>query len=272
MKIEEEHGAGGGIAWRLRWWEAGRPRSRVFADKADADAFRKEVRRRRRVVGLHTLKLLIAALVFAAGVVLLLDVRDREPVAAAFIRVGGATRVETSIEGARFWFAPGPRFVVETRQDADADVMWRSAWCAVAHDAPLLFTPTKASRKPLVDNTLDSWPSHPRRLEVTDPTDCPATDEVHAPPRLSTLHVASASVVSQGVVQGEQGVRHSNVLAPLVVFAAAKTPSDAPDVAVGLTLAAHLARERDVSLVVVPRYLQADRELEEALPRRRHGS
>jgi hypothetical protein len=66
------------------------------------------------------------------------------------------------------------------------------------------------------------------------------------------------------------GVRARERLAPVVVFAVAKAPRDPPDVAVGLALAAHMAKiDREVSLVVVPRYLEADPELEDQLRRRR---
>jgi hypothetical protein len=257
MRIErKEHN--GKPVWLVRWWEAWRPRSCEFDDEEDAKEFRKELRKRRRVVRLHIVKLVIAIFGVAVGVVLLWDMRHREPVAGAFTRVGGATRVETAIEASRFWFAPGPQYVVKASQDPN--VMWRSAWCAVDKDAPLFFAPTQANRKQRVDNTLQSWPSHPTPLEVPDAedADCQATDHVRAPARLSILDVASASILRGRVPP-------SDTLAPLVVFAAAKTPSDAPDVAVGLALAAHLAQDRDVSLVVVPRYLQADKELEEAL-------
>ena len=54
---------------------------------------------------------------------------------------------------------------------------------------------------------------------------------------------------------------------PVVVFAAAIQPGHPPDVAVGLALAAHMARanREKVSLVVVPHYLESDLELEKEL-------
>jgi hypothetical protein len=54
-------------------------------------------------------------------------------------------------------------------------------------------------------------------------------------------------------------------LAPEIVFAAAKSRTDLPDLAVGLALAGHLARSEKVSLVVMPRYLEADPKLEHLL-------
>jgi hypothetical protein len=53
----------------------------------------------------------------------------------------------------------------------------------------------------------------------------------------------------------------------VVVFAAAIEPGDPPDVAVGLALAANMARanREKVSLVVVPHYLESDLELESKL-------
>ena len=62
-------------------------------------------------------------------------------------------------------------------------------------------------------------------------------------------------------------VRVRQTLAPVVVFAAAIKPGHLPDVAVGLALAAHMARanREKVSLVVVPHYLESDLELENKL-------
>lgn len=55
-------------------------------------------------------------------------------------------------------------------------------------------------------------------------------------------------------------------LAPVVVFAAEWAPEYPPDIAVGLALAAHMAQTySEVSLVVVPRYVEADRELDTLL-------
>jgi hypothetical protein len=52
----------------------------------------------------------------------------------------------------------------------------------------------------------------------------------------------------------------------MVVFAAPLAPGDPPDVAIGLALAAHMATPwQGVSLVVVPRYLEADAPLEQLL-------
>ena len=56
----------------------------------------------------------VALCVCAVGVYLLWGVWDGSPVAAAFTRVGGATRVETSLEASRFWLTP-PQCVVETQ-------------------------------------------------------------------------------------------------------------------------------------------------------------
>ena len=58
-----------------------------------------------------------------------------------------------------------------------------------------------------------------------------------------------------------------DTLAPVVVFAAAIEPGDPPDVAVGMALAAHMARanREKVSLVVVPHYLESDLKLEDKL-------
>lgn len=62
-------------------------------------------------------------------------------------------------------------------------------------------------------------------------------------------------------------VRTGQTLASVVVFAAAIEPGHLPDVAIGLALAAHMARANGekVSLVVVPHYLESDHGLENKL-------
>ena len=77
---------------------------------------------------------------------------------------------------------------------------------------------------------------------------------------LSTLEVPDP-IIRLPQVHGQQ------TLAPVVVFAAAIQPGHPPDVAIGLALAAHLARanQEKVSLVVVPHYLESDPELEHKL-------
>ena len=226
------------------------------------------------------------------GVLLLWGVWDGKQVAAAFTRVGGETRVETALEASRFWLTP-PQIVVETQVSgtkADASqLMLGAAQCAVAHDAPLLFTSANPKRQHLVDATISDW----RRIETTngpgrpevitaqkqrdiwrapalpeiitiqdhaDVTRCLANGDLADIDRVSTLEASNA-------ILRLPRVRVEKTLAPVVVFAAAIEPGDPPDVAVGLALAAHMARANgeDVSLVVVPHYLESDLELENKL-------
>ena len=105
----------------------------------------------------------VALGVCAVGIYLLWGVWDGKPVAAAFTRVGGATRVETALEASRFWLTP-PQLVVETQTDA-SQLMLGAAQCAMAHDAPLLFTSSDPTRQRLVDATINDW----RRIETTHP-------------------------------------------------------------------------------------------------------
>ena len=65
----------------------------------------------------------VALGVCAVGILLLWGVWDGAPVVAAFTRVGGATRVETSLEASRFWLTP-PRYVVETQKLTQASSCW----------------------------------------------------------------------------------------------------------------------------------------------------
>jgi hypothetical protein len=219
------------------------------------------------------LTLLGAAGVLAVGVSLLWGVWRPRPIAVAFTRVGGPTRVETAVEASRFWLT-APEHVVTTRANASQEIMWGAARCAMVHDAPLLFTSPDPKRQRLVKATIKGWqknatprdPARPEEIKIQNQgevTKCLRKgDPAHAD-GLSTLEAAKAPLQLPEVKAQER-------LAPVVVFAAAKAPTDPPDVAVGLALAAHMATvDREVSLVVVPRYLQADPELEDQLRKRR---
>jgi hypothetical protein len=217
----------------------------------------------------------VALGVCAAGILLLWGVWDGTPVAAAFTRVGGATRVETALEASRFWLTP-PQYVVKTRTDS-SQVMLGAAQCAIVHDAPLLFTAQDSKRKQRVNAIINDWRNirkqervrkreHVARLEVIhitsqhDVTDCMGKRNRAYVDRLSTLEVLQ-------LPQLRPQIPVRQTLAHVVVFAAAIKPGHLPDVAVGLALAAHMARanREKVSLVVVPHYLESDPELENKL-------
>ena len=96
-----------------------------------------------------------AAAVFALGLLLLWGVWDGTPVAADFSRVGGASRVRTALEAARFWLTP-PHYVVET-QTHSSKLMLGAAQCAVLHDAPLLFTSPNPKQQRQVKAMINDW-------------------------------------------------------------------------------------------------------------------
>jgi hypothetical protein len=212
----------------------------------------------------------VAALgVCAVGILLLWGVWDGTPVAAAFTRVGGATRVETALEASRFWLTP-PQLVVETQTDS-SQLMLGAARCAIVHDAPLLFTSRDRMRKRRVDATINDWRKIRKRegvvpLEVIpinsqpDVTDCLGTRQQADIAGLSTLKVPNPLIRLRHV-------RTLQALKSVVVFAAAIEPGHLPDVAIGLALAAHIARadRENVSLVVVPHFLESDPGLEKEL-------
>ena len=237
----------------------------------------------------------IALSVCAVGIYLLWGVWDGKPAAAAFTRVGGATRVETALEASRFWLTP-PQLVVETQTEASS-LMLGAAKCAMAHDAPLLFTSPDPARQQEVDATINDWraieTTHPELITIQsqreiwraidstlpelnpiqtlpevitiqspgDVKQCLANGDLADVGGLSTLEVSNPVPLPRPPVSPQQ------TLAPVVVFAAAIEPGDPPDVAVGLALAAHMAKanREKVSLVVVPHYLESDLELENAL-------
>jgi hypothetical protein len=228
-----------------------------------------------------------ALLVCAVGVLLLWGAWYGTPVAAAFTRVGGASRVETALEASRFWLTP-PRYVVETQTHA-SNIMLEAAQCAVAHDAPLLFTSPDPKQQRQVDATINDWrkietpkgvappevsttKSQHDLAQAIDPMlpeliiipkqikECPLNRRPTDVARLSTLEVPSPLIRLRNVPPRQ-------TLASVVVFAAAIEPGHPPDVAVGLALAAHMARanREQVSLVVVPHYLESDPGLEHKL-------
>lgn len=209
-----------------------------------------------RVRKLDLFQVLVALAAVFVAVWLLWDAAKGQPIAAAFTRVGGPTRVETAVEASRFWL-PSPRHIVTTPATASAGVMWGAARCAVLHDAPLLFTRNQT--------TSPNEPSVSSDLEVTS---CLAKG--HAEGRaLRRLKVPGSAPL---LVTWDRRERRIEIaprteLVNTVVFVAAKAGSVFPDVAVGLALAAHMAKSgyRKVSLVVVPRYLEASPKLDNEL-------
>ena len=212
----------------------------------------------------------VAALgVCAAGILLLWGVWEGKPVATAFTRVGGASRVETALEASRFWLTP-PHYVVKTQTDS-SQLMLGAAQCAIVHDAPLLFTSLNRKQQRQVIARINDWRMIRKwegvaRLEVIriksqpNVTKCVGKNHRADIARLSTLEVHDPLFKLRRV-------RALQTLAPVVVFAAAIEPGHPPDVAIGLALAAHMARanREKVSLVVVPHYLESDPELEKRL-------
>jgi hypothetical protein len=225
----------------------------------------------RKPVFLQWAAVVVALGVFAVGILLLWGVWDGTPVAAAFTRVGGATRVETALEASHFWLTP-PQCIVMTDASAKQEtLMFAAARYAMIHNAPLLFTPHGPKQKRLVHTTITAWqtdakaryqkqPDMIRFKRLDDVTGhCQAKANPADVDGLSTLRVPNQPLPPPSVPRRD-------TLAPVVVFAAALEPANPPDVAVGMALAAHMTRAyRKVSLVVVPHYLESDPELEKKL-------
>ncbi len=212
------------------------------------------------------------------GVFLVVDAWQGMPSVAAFSRVGGATRIETAVEASRFWLRP-PQSYVETGVDASQPIMLGAARCAMVHDAPLLFLSGNPKRDHSVDVMIAAWrkDAKARRYKQalyaypafneSEAQSCLATGRRVNIDGLSTLRVPNPSFS----LPREVPVRNS--LAPVVVFAAAMAPQEPPDAAIALALAAHIATpSRAVSLVVVPRYLDADPQLEAELRKQGQGA
>ncbi len=201
---------------------------------------------------------LIAALgVLAAGIFLLVEVWHPGPVAAPFTRVGGQTNVETAVDASLFWVMP--KFVVETPATASEPLMLGAAQCAMEHDAPLLFTSENPKRERLVGETISAW--HIAPLVIKNGKQVNQCLKRRADiDGLSTLPGPYSLVA---LPSSEPTIPTRQKLASEVVFVAAFGPGFAPDVAVGMALAAHMTTlYHQVSLVIVPRYLEADPTLE----------
>lgn len=237
-----------------------------MSPKADRSAPADRSALRRRAVIIVLLVLIVIGV--AVGEKLLGEVKRGSPVAAAFTRVGGPTRVETAIDASRFWSSP-PTCFVTIPANADPEITLSAARFAMVHDAPLLYVPRNLKRRQRVHTTIDNW-----RAETGDSSDpvritarslgnaraCGAKTHPVKVGRLSTLPA------SKELLPHLLPLRPQSTLDSVVVFAVARRPGYPPDVAVGLALAAHMAREYPaVSLVVLPRYLEADRALENQL-------
>jgi hypothetical protein len=221
---------------------------------------------------------LAAVGVLVIGLGLLWEIYRGAPVAAPFTRVGGATHVETAVDASRFWLTP-PQTVVETPdENVGGQIMLEAAQCAIAKKAPLLFTSHNKARQKLVTETIDAWhhggtgahPKYPRVKVIEklgDVAGCLPNKRKAGKKAdtndLSTLRVAHPLV-------SLPGFQAQDTLATTVVFASAWEPGFAPDVAIGMALSAHMASpDHPVSLVVIPRYLEADRPLETKLESQR---
>jgi hypothetical protein len=229
------------------------------------------------LLGLSNWVVFLAAMgALIVGVWLLWDDLHGGPAAEAFTRVGGPTRVETAVDASWFWLTP-PQCVVTARADRRQQIMFRAAQFAMAHDAPLLFTSRNPKRQRRVDIMVGDWQTlplisrNPEWVPVGPTTDRSQPEATVPPPCRGKGYAADASRVSTLAASNQLfmhplPVRVRNTLAPIVVFAAVEAPGDSPDVAVGLALAAHMAMKYPaVSLVVVPRYLQSDPQLEDQL-------
>jgi hypothetical protein len=215
----------------------------------------------------------LAALgVLAVGLLLLLlDVFGSRQVAAPFTRVGGRAQIETAVDASRFWTTPPLVFVTIQAGMKNQDLLLGAGLCAAVEDAPLLYTSPIRSRERVVDATIKEWSNttteylRPSRIQIKT-----ESDVANCLGNLTDVNGVSTLGLSDPIISLPK-IRTQRTLDHAVVFAAPLAPGDPPDVAVGLALAAHLARARgeQVSLLVVPRYLEADPGLEKHLENER---
>ena len=137
------------------------------------------------------------------------------------------------------------------------------------HDArrTRLFTSPTRERQRKVNALRRRWQRQlaeqkpPRRLVVTY-----VTTEYDCLPGRNPDGVRALTDNAE-LVPDVPSVTAHDELATVVVFAASKTPTSPADVTVGLVLAAHLATsfDRNVSMVVLPRYIGSDLRLDQQL-------
>ena len=230
----------------------------------------------------HLIKLFLAALSIALTGFVVWDATHPTARAFAFTRVAGPTRVETALAASRFWLSPIDRKPVpipstSARSGHVLDPTWAALGCAVVDDAPVLFPPTTPAQErateerttvlaPGVQKEPDTEGCSPQGEDgwwVFDHGDggcllppCPGDRPGAPPPRCA-----------EGVTAPEW-LPHRKRLAGTVVFVVPHSRCDVPDLAVGIALASHLAKQdggTDVSVVVLPRYLESWPALERAL-------
>lgn len=230
------------------------------AAPAELSPKERRVRAKRRA---QWVGLIAALLVVVFGVLLLWGVWYGSPVAAPFTRVGGQTNVETAVDASHFWLTP-PKFVVKTPATASQSMMLGAAQCAMDLRAPLLFTSQNNMRQQLVTETINAWHLRPKHIIMyTNLNQCLNSARAHPLTDIDGLSTLAVPYPLVAFPKGQPKIPAQKKLAPTVVFAAALGPGFLPDIAVGMALAAHMASAQNpVSLVVVPRYLEADPKLE----------
>ena len=144
--------------------------------------------------------------------------------------------------------------------------MLGAARCAMAYDAPLLFTSQNTARQKLVTANIHDWNRGTAQNPIY-PYVIPIQNQIDVRNCLTFGRKADATGLSAfpktSSLMKLPDVRAQSKLASTVVFAAAWEPGFAPDIAVGMALGAHMATpHHPVSLVVAPRYLEADPGLE----------
>jgi hypothetical protein len=137
-------------------------------------------------------------------------------------------------------------------------VMWGASLCASLHDTPLMFKWQNERQRRLVKAIARDW-GKPILVMSRQ-----AVDRCLSKSRSNRSQLQKLDVPAYPLLLPEY--KPQAKLARTVVFAAAKTSADVPDIAVGFALANHLARAYGhASFVVVPRYLEANAALEDQL-------
>ena len=182
------------------------------------------------------------------------------PAQRPFTRIGGETRVQTAIEASRLWPMSGKQAFVTVPRSETQEAYWRAAECAVTHEfgpSPLIFESQNERQPPSVAQAA----LYLGGLPVSGLSCANSAGAITEQCEDSNWNVLEVSASARSI-RLPSWVPRCPELASTVIFAAAKSTRDAPDLAVALPLARQLSTTtRRVTVIITPPYLESDQQL-----------